>query len=254
MRHREVYIVATLVIGGSRGIGFEIARAFARNGKTVLINYASNGERAEVARDEILSEGGNCLLVAGDISTPQGCTALAEQVLQHTPHVDQVVHSAVMAFATGALEADPAQFSQAVAVNGLSLLYVVQAMSFLLRRGSSIFYLSSRGGRTVIENYAAIGVGKALAESLVRYLAVELAPKGIRINCIAPGIVETDAVRAVFGEDAGQLVARASASNPSGRGVESTDYTELMQFLASPAAAYITGQTISVNGGANLHA
>jgi len=254
MEHHEVYAVATLVIGGSRGIGLEIARAFARNGQTVLINYATDSERAEAARDGILGEGGSCFLVPGDISTPKGCIGLAEQVAQQTPHLDQVVHSAVMAYATGTLEADPEQFSRAIAVNGLSLLYVVQAMSSLLRRGSSIFYLSSRGGRTVIENYAAIGVGKALAESLVRYLAVELAPKGIRINCIAPGIVETDAVRAVFGENAGELVARSGASNPSGRGVESGDYTELMQFLASPAAAYITGQIISVNGGANLHA
>lgn len=84
----------------------------------------------------------------------------------------------------------------------------------------------------MIDNYAAIRVGKALAESLVRYLAVELAPKGVRINCISPGIVETEPVRVIFGEGARQLVARSSANNPSVRGVESRDCTELMRFLA----------------------
>ncbi|MEE4110126.1 MAG: SDR family oxidoreductase, partial [Halieaceae bacterium] len=80
------------------------------------------------------------------------------------------------------------------------------------------------------------------------------APLGIRINAIAPGIVETDAVRAVFGDSAGEIVDRSNSSNPSGRGVRSEDYTGLMRFLASPAAEYITGQTVFVNGGANLHA
>ena len=75
-----------------------------------------------------------------------------------------------------------------------------------MRRGSSIFYLTSRGGRIVVPNYAAVGVAKALAESLMRYMAVELAPKGIRINAIAPAIVETDAVKALFGAKAVELI------------------------------------------------
>ena len=246
--------MAALVIGGSKGIGLEIARAFAQDGKTVVINYAEDNARAEEARELITAEGGHCKTLKCDIGTPEGCNNLASQLTEHTDHLEQIVHSAVMAYATGTLSADPDRFTQAVAVNGLSLLYVVQAMNPLLRPGSSIFYLSSRGGRTVVDNYAAIGVGKALAESLVRYLAVELAAQGVRVNCIAPGIVETDAVRAVFGDNAKQLVAHSSAQNPSGRGVQSSDYTELMRFLASPAAEYITGQIFSVNGGANLHA
>lgn len=246
--------MSTLVLGGSRGIGLEIASAFARDGDHVFINYAGNDSVAAAAKQRILDEGGRCTLIKADVSTPEGCAMIAEAVQQVTDRLDQLVHSAVMAYPTTTLGADATRFDKAVAVNGLSLLYVTQALEHLLTRGSTIFYLTSRGGRTVVNNYVAIGVSKALAESLVRYMAVELAPRGIRINCIAPGIVETEAVRAVFGDNANTLVARAGEQNPSGRGVQSKDYTELMRFLASPAAEYITGQTFFVNGGANLHA
>jgi NAD(P)-dependent dehydrogenase (short-subunit alcohol dehydrogenase family) len=81
-------------------------------------------------------------------------------------------------------------------------LFLVQAALPLLRRGSSVTYLTSRGGRIVVPKYAAVGVAKALAESLMRYLAAELAPSGVRINAVAPAIVETDAVRTLFGAEA----------------------------------------------------
>jgi len=246
--------LATLVLGGSRGIGLEIASAFARDGNHVVINYANDDAVADEAERRILNEGGSCTLVKADVSTPAGCTAIAQAVRQVTGRVDQLVHSAVMAYPTSILDAEPARFDKAVSVNGLSLLYITQALAGLLVRGSTIFYLTSRGGRTVIENYVAVGVSKALAESLVRYMAVELAPRGIRINSIAPGIVETDAVRAVFGNNASSLVAQSAQKNPSGRAVQSEDYVALMRFLASPAAEYITGQTFFVSGGANLHA
>jgi len=247
-------LVSTLVLGGSRGIGLEIASAFASDGNHIFINYAGDDGCAAAAQQRVTDLGGTCTLIKSDVSTPEGCTTVAKAVGEKTDRVDQIVHSAVMAYPTSILGAEPARFDKAVSVNGLSLLYITQAFLHLLSRGSSIFYLSSRGGRTVVENYAAIGVSKALAESLVRYLAVELAPRGIRINCIAPGIVETEAVRAVFGRNAGNIVAQAGENNPSGRGVQGRDYTELMRFLASPAADYITGQTFFVNGGANLHA
>ena len=124
----------------------------------------------------------------------------------------------------------------------------------LLDRGSTIFFLTSRGGRVVVPNYAAIDVGKAMAESLMRYLAVELAPKGIRINAVAPSIVETDAVRSLFGTRAADLVRASVRDNPSGRGVTASDYTSLMRWLSSPEAEFIQGQVIFVNGGANLSA
>jgi enoyl-[acyl-carrier-protein] reductase (NADH) len=155
----------------------------------------------------------------------------------------------VRVIAVPTLQVDPEDFTRAVNLNGTALLYLVQAALPILQRGSSVFFLSSRGGRTVIKNYAAVGVGKALAESLLRYLAVELAPRGIRINAIAPGAVDTDALRAVFGADTDKVLKTAAEQNPSGRSVQHDDYVGLVEFLASPAAEMIQGQVIFVNGG-----
>ena len=130
----------------------------------------------------------------------------------------------------------------------------MQHAKSLLVRGSTVFFLSSRGGRVVVPNYAAVGVGKALAECLVRYLAQELAPLGVRANCVAPSAVDTAALRQVYGEKTDEIMAQSAATNPSGRNVTDDDYCSLIEFLASPAAAMIQGQVIFVTGGSYLAA
>ena len=246
--------MSILVVGGVKGIGLAIAKAFAPDAGDVFLGYRGDERAAGLAAEAVAAAGARAHLVKADVGTPEGCAAMAEAVRSQGAALDQVVHSAVDAYATTALDADPLRFARALSTNGTSLLYLVQATLPLLRRGSSVFYLTSRGGRIVVPNYAAVGVAKALAESLMRYLAVELAPKGVRINAIAPAIVETDAVRALFGETAGDLVRESARHNPSGRGVTDADYTSLMRWLASPEAAFIQGQVMFVNGGANLSA
>ena len=152
------------------------------------------------------------------------------------------------------LEVDLHEFTKAVNVNGTALLYLVQSALPLLRRGSSVFYLTSRGGRTAIKNYAAVGAAKALAEALARYLVLELGPRGIRINCVAPSGVDTAALRSVYGDKTDEILRRNAAETPCGRAVTHDDYTALVEFLASPAAEMIQGQVIFVNGGQYLHA
>jgi enoyl-[acyl-carrier protein] reductase III len=246
--------VAILIAGGTKGIGLAVARAFAREAGDVFLAYHGDDDAASVAAEAVVQAGGRPHLIKADAGTPEGCAAMAEAVRPVVLQLDQVVHCAVDAYASTTLAADPARFARAVTTNGTSLLFLVQAALPLLSRGSTVFYLTSRGGRIVVPNYAAVGVAKALAESLMRYLAVELAPRGVRINAIAPAIVETDAVRTLFGAEAGELVRAAASHNPSGRGVSDADYTSLMRWLASPAAQFIQGQVIFVNGGANLSA
>lgn len=246
--------MAILVTGGTKGIGLSVALAFAGPGVDVFLNFHGDAEAAESAKRQVAATGAAVHLVRADAGTPEGCAQIAAAVRAVAPRLDQVVHCAVDAYASPALSADPARFARAVTTNGTSVLFLVQAVRDLLGRGSTIFFLTSRGGRIVVPNYAAIGAGKALAEALVRYLATELAPHGIRINCIAPSIVETEAVRTLFGDGVRQMMEHAHQANPSGRGVAARDYTELMKFLSRPEAEFITGQVVFVNGGANLSA
>lgn len=246
--------MAILVTGGTKGIGLEVAQAFAAPGKPVFLNYYSDENAAVRAQAQITALGAQCHIIRANAGTPEGCAEIATFIGQYSDHLDQLVHCAVDAFSSPILTADPKRFHQATTTNGVSLLFIIQATLNLMRRGSTVFFLTSRGGRIVVENYAAIGVGKAMSESMARYLAVELAPRGIRINCIAPSIVETEAVRTLFGAETSKLMQHAADSNPSGRAVRSQDYTALMKFIASPDAEFITGQVLFVNGGANLSA
>lgn len=243
-----------LVTGGTKGIGRAIALSFAEPGNHVFLNYAGDDSAAAEAKIELEAKGATAHLIKQDCGTPEGAAAILQAVAAEVSQLDQLVHCAVRAVPQPALDCEPHDFTAAVNLNGTSLLYLVQQAKPLFRRGSTVFYLSSRGSRVVVPNYAAIGIAKALAECLVRYLAVELAPLGVRANCVAPGVVNTDAVRTLFGDEADEIVRHAAETNPSGRGVEHSDYTNMIHFLASPEAEFIQGQVIFVNGGHNVSA
>jgi enoyl-[acyl-carrier protein] reductase III len=246
--------MAILITGGTKGIGHAIALRFATPGNDVFMNYRSDEKAAALAEAAVTARGARAHLIRGDVGTPEGAREVVAAVQARTSQLDQLVHCAVRVLPQPTLKVDPAEFTKALNLNGTALLYLVQAAQPLLRRGSTVFFLSSRGGRTVVPNYAAVGVAKALAESLVRYLAVELAPLGIRANCVAPATLDTEALRSVFGSNTDKVLQNAAAQNPSGRALRHEDYTALIEFLASPAAEMIQGQVIFVNGGHNLSA
>lgn len=246
--------MSILVTGGTKGIGLAIALRFSKPGNDVFVNYHRDETAATRAVEEIESRGARAVAVLADVGTPEGARSVLASVAERVDHLDQLVHCAVRVVPAPALEADPHEFTAAVNLNGTALLYLAQAAAPLFRPGSTVFFVTSRGGRMVLPNYAAVGVAKALAESLVRYLAVELAPRGVRVNAVGPAAVDTEALRQVFGKRTDAILAEQAAANPSGRGVTHDDYTGLVEFLAGPEAAMIQGQVIFVNGGLNLSA
>ena len=241
--------MAVLITGGSKGVGLAIAKRFAGPGRAILINYLRDEDSANAAVEALRALGARPHAIRCDVGVVEGARELMEKAAEIVDGLDVIVHCAVRVLVGPLLQADPVALTEAITLNGISLVYLVQAAGALLKPGASIVFLSSRGSRQFVPGYGAIGAGKALAEGFVRYLAPELAARGVRINCVAPGTLDTQAVRDLFGPGTDAFLAQEAAGNPSGRNITHDDYTGLVEFLASPEAQMIQGQVIFVNGG-----
>jgi enoyl-[acyl-carrier protein] reductase III len=244
--------MSVLVLGGSRGIGRAIAVGLAGPGVEVFINYFGPDDEAKESKRLVEEQGGRAVLVPGDISTPEGAAAIIARVAAETDQIDTLVHCAVLTVSGPILGADPVKFRQAVEVNAMSLLYAVQSALPLLGAGSSVIYLSSRGARLALKDYASVGAPKAMAEAFVRYMAVELARIGARANVVSPTAQDTAAFRDIFPNDAEARLAEAAKKSPSARAVGLDDIVDVVRFLASPAASMVQGQVIVLDGGSTL--
>ena len=237
---------SVLVTGGSRGIGREIARRFAELGAArVAIGYLRNDRAAEETAAELEALGAEPVLVRGNVSS----TKVIEQVVA-LGALDVLVHNAATGVARPALETEDKHFDWTMSANVRALIALARAAVPAMAQGSSIVALSSLGAQRVLENYALVGASKAALEAVVRHLAVELAPRGIRVNAVSAGVVETDALDAFPNRE--QMVAGSLARTPAGRLVEPRDIAGTVVFLCSPEAEMIRGQTIVVDGGFSL--
>ena len=235
-----------LVTGASRGIGKEIARRFAEHGATrIAVGYLRNDSAAEQAAEELRALGADPVLVRGNVASPR----VAEQVAALGP-LDAVVHAAATGVIRPALETTDKHFDWTMAANTRAFLSLARAAAPQMQPGSSLVAVSSLGSVRVLENYVLVGVSKAALEALVRYLAVELAPRGIRVNAVSGGVVDTDALDHFPNRE--QMLSWGTERTPAGRLVEPGDIADAVAFLCSPGAEMIRGQTIVVDGGFSL--
>ena len=241
-------IDSVLVTGGSRGIGRAIALRFAARGaKRVAIGYLRNDRAAEETAEELRAAGTEPILVRGNVTSER----VLEQVEALGP-LDVLVHNAATGVIRPALETEPKHWEWTLTANARALLDLARVTVPQMQSGSSIVGISSLGAQRVLENYALVGTSKAALESLVRYLAVELAPSGIRVNGVSAGVVETEALKHFPNRE--EMIEHSTKRTPVGRLVEPEDVADAVEFLCSPAAKMVCGQTLIVDGGFSLFA
>jgi enoyl-[acyl-carrier protein] reductase III len=237
---------SVLVTGGSRGIGKAIALRFAELGaKRVVIGYLRNDRAAEETAAELRAAGAEPLLLRGNVAS--------DRVLQEAAELgpfDAVVHNAATGVIEPALETQDKHWDWTLNANARALLSLARALAPEMEAGSSFVGISSLGSTRVLENYVLVGVSKAALEAVVRYLAVELAPRGIRVNAVSAGVVETGALE--FFPNREKMISEGLERTPAGRLVEPRDVAEAVCFLCSDAADMVRGHTLVVDGGFSL--
>jgi enoyl-[acyl-carrier protein] reductase III len=233
-----------LITGASRGIGRAVALHLAAPGRRILVNYLQNLEAAEQTAAGVRERGGEALVVQGNVRAEDDCKRLAETF----DLVDVLVHNA----AVGALKPYDKMKTPHWDLTLESSLRPFWLLTKLchLRDGGAVIGISSLGSRSYIPGYAAMGAAKAGMEALTRQLAVELAPRRIRVNTVCGGLVDTDALK--YFPEGKKMMETAEALTPLGRVGLPDDIAGAVRLLLHPDAAWITGQTLVVDGGLSL--
>jgi len=174
-----------LVTGGSRGIGRIISLKFAQLGAVVLINFLQNIKGAEETQQQIQKLGKKCRLYQANLNNPQEISQMMSRISDDFGKLDILVHNAALGVFKPTLQIRANQWDLSMNINARALLILAKNCLNLMKNGGNIISISSLGSHRVIPNYGAIGVSKAALESLIRYLAVEMAPHGIRVNGVS---------------------------------------------------------------------
>ena len=237
---------SVLVTGGTRGIGKAIALRLASEGATrIALGYLRNDKAAEAAAEEIRTAGAEPILVRGNVASEK----VVAEFASHGPYA-AVVHNAATGVIKPALETEDKHWDWTLNANARALLSLARACAPDMPNGSSIVAVSSLGAQRVLENYVLVGTSKAALESVVRYLAVELSPRGIRVNAVSAGVVETEALDHFPNRE--QMLSAGRTRTPAGRLVEPEDVAGAVAFLCSPDADMLRGHTLIMDGGYSL--
>jgi enoyl-[acyl-carrier protein] reductase III len=239
-----------VVTGGTRGIGRAITLALAGDGATVFALYARQRPAAAALEAEAAARGLDVRCVRGDLAREEALAASAATVLGAAPEIHVVVHAAATGVHRPAFELTARHLRFTFETNVFAFHALLRELLPSMPDGGRIVGLTSAGSLRTAPFYAAVGSSKAALEALFRHYAVELAPRGITANLVAPGLVLTDALAAF--PDRAERVAGTLRQTPTGRLTTPEEVAAAVRFLAGEAAAQITGQVLAIDGGKGL--
>jgi enoyl-[acyl-carrier protein] reductase III len=239
-----------LITGGSRGIGRAITLKLASEGADVIINFFRKRATADSAAEAARIQGVNAHIIKANLAEPEKIELMFAEIQEKFGRLDILVNNAASGVARSAMELNSDGWDWTMNVNARASLLCAQRAAKMMKDGGVIINISSLGSRLVMPSYSAVGVSKAAVEALTRYLAIELAPRGIRVNAISSAAVETEALK--FYTDDPSLPRPMITSTPAGRMVQPEDLANAVVFLCDDSSFMIRGQVIVIDGGVSL--
>jgi enoyl-[acyl-carrier protein] reductase III len=236
-----------LVTGAARGIGRAIALKLASAGCDVAANYYNSHEEAETLCAAIRALGRRAVAIKASVGLPESVDELFAELKKHFDRVDIVVSNAASGVLRPTLEMTLKHWRWCMETNAFALNLLAQRAVPMMPAGGRIIAMSSLGAERAMPNYGFIGASKAALESLVRSLAQELGPRGIRVNAVSAGVVDTDALQHFPNRE--ELLASFAHRTPAGPVLTPQDVAGAVYLLCLPEAGMVTGHTLFVDGG-----
>jgi NAD(P)-dependent dehydrogenase (short-subunit alcohol dehydrogenase family) len=236
-----------LVTGASRGIGRATALALAASGARVIVHYGRNASEANAVVEQIRASGGKADAVGADLAAPDGAHVLAAEVRNLADgRLDILVSNAGISNASPFETMSLKDFDSLYAVNLRAPYFLVQQLLPIMSEGGAIVFVSSLGARAAVGTLAAYASTKGAINTLVKYLAAALGPRGIRVNAVAPGVIDTDMSSFTKTEAGRGTIMTMQSLKRIG---EPEDVASVVKFLVSDEARWITGDIVAVDGG-----
>lgn len=239
-----------LITGGSRGIGRAISLKLASEGADVAINFFRKRDTAEQTAQEACAKGVTAHIIKANLAEPEKIDQMFNEIEGKFGRLDILINNAASGVARPAMKLDYNGWDWTMNVNVRAGLLCAQRAVKLMKNGGVIVNISSLGSKLVMPTYTAVGVSKAALEALTRYLAIELAPKDIRVNAVSAAAVDTEALKLYTADP--NLPRAMVTTTPAGRMVQPEDIANIVAFLCSDDAVMIRGQIIIVDGGLSL--
>lgn len=240
--------MAYLVVGGTRGIGRKVCQRLIASGHQTFVGYSSDEESAEAVRKEATEAQWPLSLVKADMSQREGCDVLVNAIVADGCDLDGLVYCAADPCFGSVSDWDAAAVTKSLQVNTISFGLLLQGLAPRMTGGAAAVYVSGAAAARAIPGFAALGIGKAASEQLVRYLAQEYAARHIRVNCVRSGQVDSE----TYWRTRSDETRKPAAATLFGRPLQADDVADAIVMMLSPEGGMVTGQLIAADGGLTL--